>query len=124
MFRSVLQTVLLFFHWLSRRHRLFVTPTNLPLKLIDLSLKLLDLVLLESYPKLSILLPSLQCFKTLRQLPLLVSVLLYLPSQVHLSLRSTIGATIQRGQVLVDPMEDGSDLLLRIMKGTLQSVTL
>ena len=101
-----------------------MTLTNLPLKLIDLSLKLLDLVLLKSYPKLSILLPSLQSFKTLGQLPLLVSVLLHLLGQIHLSLRSTIGATIQRRQVLVDPMEDSSDLLLCIMEGTLQSITL
>ena len=82
-------------------------------------MEFLNSIFLESYPKLSILLSSLQCFKTLRQLPLLVSILLNLLGQIHLPLCSTVRTAVQRGQVLVDPMEDVGDLLLRIMEGTL-----
>ena len=101
-----------------------MTPTDLPLKLVDLSLKPLDLILLKSDPDFPILFPGFQGLQTLDQLPLLIVVPLYLLCKGLLSLLTTICTIVQCGQVLVNPTENVGDLLLRIMEGMLQSITL
>ena len=82
-----------------------MAATDLPLQLIDLTLKHLDLVSLEGDPNLPILLSLLQCFQTMDQLPLLVAILLCLHRQGLLPLLTTVHMFIQCRKVFVDPLE-------------------
>ena len=93
-----------------------MATTHLPLQLINLSLKHLDLIFLEGNPDLPVLLPLFQSLKAMNQLPLLVTILLHLHRQGLLSFLTTVRTIIQGGKVLVNVPEHVGCLLLSIME--------
>ena len=58
------------------------------------------------------------------QLPLLVTILLYLQRQGLLSLLTTVHTIIHGGKIFIDSTEDIGYLLLGVMGGSLQGITL